>query len=186
MPYYIYLDLQHVFAGDLQVLWDTLKKKVEARALPDFASLQYPPHVTISGSFEMEEKDLDTLIKSVQDVFAYPFSTSISEQSVHLGPQICCYNFVWEELSQRVKHLKDLYPGLPWVIEGYHLTLLHGPQTSAPVTVMKGAARLLPKFPILQKDFDVVVWRHTSVENAKFSWMSKKWLPIARVPLRSL
>lgn len=184
MPYYIYLDLSHPFSKDLRILWDKLKEKVVDGSISDLASLQYPPHVTISGSFKMDEKELKQLLSDVKQVFSESFSTHIENQKLFTSDKIYAYYFEWNELSMRVKKLKEMYPCLPWSTSGYHLTLVHGPMNKE-IHTMKEAAKIIPFFPTLKNEFNVVVWRHTALKGMKFSWESRKWEIVSRIYLNN-
>jgi hypothetical protein len=178
MPYYIYLTPQGSFSNDVHVLWSCLKDRISSGALPDFASLQYPPHVTVSGSFDMSDYDMKCLIADIKDIFGSPFYTSVNTQWKRKGAQIASLDFQWVEFSQRVTVLKEKYPALPWVVDGYHITLLHAPSTDKARTpiAMSRAARLLPKISKLAKDdFSITVWKYSTVQSAKYSWDSRVW-----------
>lgn len=163
----------------LSRFWETLKTGVRNRELPDFLSLKYPPHITLCCSFDMSEDEIQGLNASISEVFRTPFLTNPSKQYVYYSSTIISFVFDWAELSQRIAVLQYKYPKLPWVLDGYHLTLLHHQKMNSEYS------NLIPSIERQEKDFNLVVWKHSQISPVKgFSWERRMWRENFRVSLR--
>jgi 2'-5' RNA ligase len=188
MPsYYVYLHPTGEIAETVRRYFDSLKVQVQSQKMPDMLSLQYPPHITLAMSFDMEEKDVLLLVDDIRDVFATPFISGVAEnkQRISAHSNIITHNFEWAELSERVDRLRELYPRITWVVSGYHMTLAHSPITNekgVAVAALQRAHRMLPRYPLFSRDFSVTVWKHAHVESQN-TWSSRVWTEIATFPL---
>lgn len=125
MSIYIYAHLNSVFANDIDYLFDRIEKGVEEKTLSDMPSLQYPPHITLSASFDEKSVNLKELYQNLDKVFSAPF-TGPSRAKMSLSYQIHAINLEWKRMSSAIENLqKKMHPSIPWVTEGYHITLAH-------------------------------------------------------------
>ena len=177
---YVYLHIDHQFTKTLNRFWDDLKEDVRQKKLGDMASLQYPPHITLAGSFEM--KDLSQFEKDMKEVFGHPFESCPKSQRISPSSEIQMWTFEWYELSERVEKMKQKYPNIPWITKGYHLTLAH----NGNFTTMMKVYRRLPKFPLIERDFNFTLWQCINTPNGQFSFERKKWTKLVNIPMKTI
>lgn len=169
MPHYIYLHVDSQAAFQMDMLWITLRNGVLRNKISDLESLQYPPHITLSCSFEMEStKHLEDRLR---DILSVPFRTKPSKIWMSVGENIHSVNLEWLEMSIRVRQLAKEFPSIPWVFDKYHLTLAH----KGTPTTMRDVVTVLPKFDSkLWTSFRVTLWDYKILKSSR-SWERRKW-----------
>lgn len=177
MSIYIYAHLNSVFANDIDYLFDRIEKGVKEKTLSDMPSLQYPPHITLSASFDEKSINLKELYQNLDKVFSAPF-TGPSRAKMSLSYQIHAINLEWKRMSSAIENLQKKYPSIPWVTEGYHITLAHNGDEKT----MEKVAKMIPKIDkdIVQMEitcpcYTIKVWRVISNEFAKCFADAKTW-----------
>lgn len=180
MPVFIYAHINSSIKDSIDQLWTQLKSGVTSGAISDLASLQYPPHITLSGSFDESKIDMKSLQKDLEQTFGHDISGPVSCDIIR-STEIHSIGLVWPAMSNRIAQLKRKYPSIPWSTTGYHCTLVHG----GTVDTMKMTARAVPiltdsiRSQLESTCYQVTMWKWENVQGTNLrSWETRKWSPM--------
>lgn len=169
MGYYLYLMPSGKSKDYLKSLWGKLQKDVEDKKILDLDSLKYPPHSSLTNSFEANDETISKLKRYLQDL--PPFQTLVSHQFIRQTPYIVSLDFIWRELSQIMNECQKRFPEILFITNGYHFTLFHNSQQELQNDLypsLSGVGRLT-------NDFDIVLWKTTEQYGQMYNIQSKKW-----------
>jgi hypothetical protein len=140
-------------------------------------SLQYPPHISLTGGFTLDDKLLLELQTDLVETFKYGMVTDVTDTMIELSPRIHQITFKWPELSMLLANLKPKYPMIPWVLNGYHLTLVYGQVSHE---TMRKTIRMIPSLNVDKEwgDFGICLWSSLILPD-----QSRQWTPLQKFDL---